>query len=71
MRFRPQTPKGTNLVSMHIEMPREVNMIFARQPSDLRGGGSGPPGPSKPSRYFGLPMVNPGKPPLPPNMPYH
>jgi len=54
-------------------------MIFVKQPSDLVGGGSrplgplrplGPPRPSRPSWYFGLPMVNLGKPPLPPNRPY-
>jgi len=37
-------------------MPREMDRIFAQHPSDLKGGGSKPPGPS---RYFGLPMVNP------------
>jgi len=32
MRFRPQTPRGTNLVSMHIKMPRKVDRIFVGQP---------------------------------------
>ncbi len=51
-------------------------MIFVGQPLDPRGGGLdplGPPRPSRPigpSRYFGLPMMNSGIPPLPPNMPY-
>jgi hypothetical protein len=61
MRSKPQTPRGTNLASMHIKMPREVDMIFLGQPSNLRGGGLGPPGPS---RYLGLLMVNLSKPPL-------
>jgi hypothetical protein len=29
MRFRPQTLRGTYLVSMQIKMPRKVDMIFA------------------------------------------
>ncbi len=41
-------------------------MIFAGQPSNL-GGGSGP---QRPSRYFRLLIVNPGRPPLPPNRLY-
>ncbi len=48
-------------------------MIFVGQPLDLRKGISRPLKPLKPLgplRYFGLPMVNPGRPPLPPNMPY-
>jgi hypothetical protein len=40
-----------------------VDLIFDGQPSNL-GGGLGP------LRYFRLPMVNIGKPPLPPNKPY-
>ncbi len=70
MRFRPQTPRETKLVSVHTNMPKEVDRIFVGQPSYLRGGGSGPPRPSRPPRpvgYFGLPMVNQSK----PNMPYH
>ncbi len=49
-------------------MPKEVDKIFVRQPLDLGGGGSNPP---RLPRYFGLPMINPSRPPLPPNMPYH
>ncbi len=30
---------------MHIKMPKEMDMIFARQPSNLGGGGSGSLGP--------------------------
>ncbi len=74
MRFKPQTPRETQLVSVHIEMLREVNKIFVRQPLDPRGRGSDPtrpPRPPKPLGYFGLPMMNSGKPPLPPSMPYH
>jgi hypothetical protein len=68
MRSKPQIPRGTNLVSMHIKMLKEVDMIFLGQPSNLRGGGLGPP---RPSRYFGLPMVNLSKPPLLANRLYH
>jgi hypothetical protein len=28
MRSKPQTPKGTNLASIHIEMPKKVDKIF-------------------------------------------
>jgi hypothetical protein len=28
MKFRPQTPRGTNLVIMHTVMPKEVEKIF-------------------------------------------
>jgi hypothetical protein len=54
-------------------MPREVDKIFVKQPIDPRGRGLDPPGPLGPSRplgYFGLPMMNLGRPPLPPNKPY-
>jgi hypothetical protein len=54
-------------------MPKEVYKVFVRQPLDPRGG-SGPPKPPRPlgpSGYFGLPMMNLGKPPLPPHKPYH
>ncbi len=73
MRSRPQTPRGIELVSVHTEMPKEVNRIFGSQPLDLGGGRSsplGPPRPLGPSRYFGLPIMNPSRPPLPPNKPY-
>jgi hypothetical protein len=55
-------------------MPREVNKVFIGYPLDLGGGSSSPLGPLGPPRalkYFGLPMVNPRRPPLPPNKPYH
>jgi hypothetical protein len=55
-------------------MLKEVDKIFTRQPLDLGGGGLdplGPLGPLGPLRYFGLPMMNLGRPPLPPNKPYH
>ncbi len=47
-------------------------MIFVRYRSNPRGGlkPSKPQGSLGPSRYFGLPMVNLGRPPLPPNRPY-
>jgi len=68
MRSKPQTLRGTDLVHMHTEMPRKVNKIFVGHPSNPTGGGSRPP---RPSRYFGLPMMDPNRPPLPPNKPYH
>ncbi len=46
-------------------------MDFVKQPSDPRGGGLRPLGPPWPSRYFGLLMMDPSEPPLPPNRPYH
>jgi hypothetical protein len=52
-------------------MLREVNKVFVGQPLDPRKGGLGPPAPPRSSRYFGLPMVNLCRPPLPPNKPYH
>jgi hypothetical protein len=29
VRFRPQTPRGTKFVSLHENIPREVNKVFA------------------------------------------
>ncbi len=51
--------------------PRDVNNVFVDQPSDLGRGDSNPLRPLGPLGYFGLPMVNLGRPPLPPNKPYH
>ncbi len=51
-------------------MPREVDKFFVGQPLDLRRG-LDPPWPLGPLGYFGLPMMNPCKPPLPQNKPYH
>jgi len=48
-------------------MLRQVDKIFARQPLDLGGKGSRQ---QRPLGYFGLPMVNLGRPPLSPNKPY-
>jgi len=72
LRSKPQIPREIELVNVHTRMPKEVDMIFARQPLDPKGGGSNPPIPSRPSgpsRYFGLPMMNLSIPPLPPNRP--
>ncbi len=66
IKFKPKIPRGTKLVSLHEDMPKEVNKIFANHPSNLAKGNSDPPGPP---RYFGLPMINIGKPPFPPNRP--
>ncbi len=54
-------------MNLHEDIPKEVNIIFDNQPSDPWGSDSYPP---RPPRYFGLPMVNLSKPPLPPNKPY-
>ncbi len=70
MRSRPQTPRETQLVSVHTKMPREVDTIFVGQPLDLGRRSLEPPRPPRPSRYFGLPMMNPSRPSLPPNRPY-
>ncbi len=45
-------------MNVHTYMPIEVNIIFVDQPLDPRGGGLGPQGHPRSSRYFGLPMVN-------------
>ncbi len=50
-----------------------MDNIFAKQPSYLRRGRSWlpkPPRPPRPSSYFGLPVMNPSRPPLSPNKPY-
>ncbi len=58
-------------MSLHEDIPREVNKNFVSHPSNLGGSSLDPPRPPRPLGYFGLPMVNPGRPPLPPNRPYH
>jgi hypothetical protein len=55
---------------VHEEMLKEVNKVFDGQPLNLGGGSLNPPRPLGPPKYFGLPMVNSSKPPLPPNKPY-
>jgi len=57
-------------VNLHEDIPEKVNKVFANQPLYPKGSGSNPPRPPWPPRYFGLPMVNLGKPPLRPNRPY-
>jgi hypothetical protein len=58
-------------MSMHAKMPREVDKIFVKHPSNLGGGGSWLPKPPRPSSCFGLLMMNPSRPPLLPNRHYH
>jgi hypothetical protein len=70
MKTKPQTLRETKLVSVHTKMPREVDKIFVKQPLDPRRRGSNPLRPLGPLGYFGLPMMNPSRPPLPTNMPY-
>jgi hypothetical protein len=47
-----------------------VNIFFVNQPSN-RKGDSDPPRPLGTRGYFGLLMVHPSKPPLPPSRTYH
>ncbi len=68
IRSKPQTPRGTIFMNLHEDMPKKVNKIFTNQPLDPKRGDSNPP---RPPRYFGLPMVNPSRPPLPPNIISH
>jgi hypothetical protein len=35
VRSRPQTPRGTKFVSLHENIPKEVNKVFANHPLDL------------------------------------
>ncbi len=55
---------------MYTEIPRQKDRIFAKQPLDLRRGGLDLPRPPGPSWYFGLPVMNLGRPPLPLNKPH-
>ncbi len=67
-----QAPRRKKIMNLHEDIPKVVNKVFTTQWSDL-GSGSNPWGPLRPlgpPRYFGLRMVNPCKPPLPPNRPY-
>ncbi len=60
-------------MNLHENKPKEVNIVFVNQPLNPRGGGSNPLGPPRPlglPGYFVLPMVNLGRPPLPPNRPH-
>lgn len=41
MRFGPQTLRGTQLVNVHTQMPKEVNIVFVKA-LDLGGGESRP-----------------------------
>ncbi len=70
VKSKPRTPRGTKFVNLHEDIPREVNNIFASQPSNSRKSGSNPPRPLGPWGCFGLPIVNLSRPPLPPNRPY-
>ncbi len=31
IRFRPHTPRGTEFVNLHEDIPKEVNIVFAHQ----------------------------------------
>ncbi len=54
-------------MNFHEKFPIEVNKVFVSQPPGQGGGGLDPP---EPPRYFGLPMVHLGRPPLAPSRPY-
>ncbi len=71
IRSRPHTPRGTQFVNLDENFPKEVNKVFASQPSDQGGSGLDPPRLPGPLGYFGLPMVHTYMPPLPPSRPYH
>ncbi len=70
IKSKPHTPRGIKFKNLHEDFPRKVNKVFTSQPLDQGGGGSNPLGPPKPPKYFGLPMVHLGRPPLPPSRPY-
>jgi hypothetical protein len=73
IKSKPQIPRGIEILSFQKDIPIKVNRTFYNQLLDRRGGDSDPPRPLKPLRTlgpFGLPMVNLGRPPLPPNKPY-
>jgi hypothetical protein len=38
VRSRPKIPRGTKFVSLHENIPVEVNKFFASEPSNLKGG---------------------------------
>jgi hypothetical protein len=38
VKSRPQTPKGTNFLSLHEDIPTIVNKVFVNKPLDLTGG---------------------------------
>jgi len=42
LRSIPQIPRETQLVNVHIEMPKKVDMIFVGQPLDPKVGNSNP-----------------------------
>ncbi len=65
---KPHTPRGIEFVNLHEDIPKEVNRVFINRPLDQGKGDSNPLGPPG---YFGLLMVHPGMPPLPPSRPYH
>jgi len=58
-------------VNLHEDIPKEVNKVFINQPSDQGRGDFDPLRPLGPPRYFGLLMVHPSMPRLPPSRPYH
>ncbi len=67
IRSKPHTPRGTKFLNLHENFLRKVNRVLVSQPSDQGGGDLNPP---RPQGYFGLPMVHPSRPPLPPSKPY-
>jgi len=43
VRSKVQTPRGTKFVSLHEDIPKEVNNFFYNQPSNPKGGDLNPP----------------------------
>ncbi len=70
IRSERHTPKGTQFVNLHEDFRTKVNKVFASQPLDQGGSTLNSLGPPKPPRYFGLSMVHPCRPTLPPSKPY-
>ncbi len=54
-------------MNFYEDILEEVSKVFVNQPLDPKGCNSDPLRPPRLPRYFGLPMVNPSRPPLPPN----
>jgi hypothetical protein len=70
MKSRPHTLRGTKLVSVHTKMPKEVNKIFAGQPSDPKKRRIKTTKTSKTFKIFLIMKMDLGRPPLPLDRPY-
>ncbi len=70
IKSKPHIPRGIKFKNLHEDFPKKVNKVFTNQPLDQGGGDSNPLGLPKLLKYFGLPMVHLGRPPLPISRPY-